>query len=115
MTQTKGNQDGHNKFGSSGSSLCLFGFLIEGRKLGLKPASHGAVRIKEIIEIEETVEIREIRLANISRSQGDKDHSDHSFYIRNTRDYQGWTDMYTLVVPSLSTKFIKNSHKKLPV
>ena len=28
---------------------------------------------------------------------------------------QGWTGMYTLVVPSLSMKFIKNSHKNLPV
>ena len=28
---------------------------------------------------------------------------------------QGWTGMYTLVVPSLSTKFIKNSHQNLPV
>ena len=30
-------------------------------------------------------------------------------------DCQGWTGMYTLVVPSLSTKFIKNSHQNLPV
>ena len=30
-------------------------------------------------------------------------------------EYQGWTGMYTLVVPSLSTKFIKNSHQNLPV
>ena len=29
--------------------------------------------------------------------------------------FQGWTGMYTLVVPSLSTKFIKNSHQNLPV
>ena len=28
---------------------------------------------------------------------------------------QGWTSMYTLVVPSLSMKFIKNSHKNLPI
>ena len=28
---------------------------------------------------------------------------------------QGWTGMYTLVVPSLSTKFIKSSHQNLPV
>ena len=28
---------------------------------------------------------------------------------------QGWTGMYILVVPSLSTKFIKNSHQNLPV
>ena len=28
---------------------------------------------------------------------------------------QGWTGTYTLIVPSLSTKFIKNSHKNLPV
>ena len=28
---------------------------------------------------------------------------------------QGWTGMYTLVVPSLSAKFIKNSHQNLPV
>ena len=28
---------------------------------------------------------------------------------------QEWTGMYTLVVPSLSTKFIKNSHQNLPV
>ena len=31
-------------------------------------------------------------------------------------DFQGWTGMmYTSVVPSLSTKFIKNSHQSLPV
>ena len=29
--------------------------------------------------------------------------------------YQGWTGMYTLVVPSSSTKFIKNSQQNLPV
>ena len=29
--------------------------------------------------------------------------------------FQGWTGMYTLVVPSLFTKFIKNSHQNLPV
>ena len=29
--------------------------------------------------------------------------------------FQGRTGMYTLVVPSLSTKFIKNSHQNLPV
>ena len=28
---------------------------------------------------------------------------------------QGWTGMYTLVIPSLSAKFIKNSQQKLPV
>ena len=28
---------------------------------------------------------------------------------------QGWTGMYILVVPFLSTKFIKNSHQNLPV
>ena len=28
---------------------------------------------------------------------------------------QGWIGMYTSVVPSLSTKFIKNSHQNLPV
>ena len=28
---------------------------------------------------------------------------------------QGWTDMDTLLVPSLSTNFIKNSHQNLPV
>ena len=28
---------------------------------------------------------------------------------------QGWTGMYTSVAPSLSTKFIKNSHQNLPV
>ena len=28
---------------------------------------------------------------------------------------QGWTGMYTLMVPSLSTKFIKNSHQNLSV
>ena len=29
--------------------------------------------------------------------------------------FQVWTGMYTLVFPSLSTKFIKNSHQSLPV
>ena len=28
---------------------------------------------------------------------------------------QGWTGMYTLVVPTLSAKFIKNSNQNLPV
>ena len=28
---------------------------------------------------------------------------------------QGWTGMYTLVAPSLSAKFIENSHQNLPV
>ena len=28
---------------------------------------------------------------------------------------QGWTGMYILVDPSLSTKFIKNSHQNFPV
>ena len=31
------------------------------------------------------------------------------------RDTQGWTDMYTLVVPSLSAELIKNSYQKLPI
>ena len=29
---------------------------------------------------------------------------------REAQGCQGWTSMYTLVVPSLSTKFIKKSH-----
>ena len=37
-----------------------------------------------------------------------------SLYINHGKE-QGWTGMYTLVVPSLSTKFIKNSHQNLPV
>ena len=32
-----------------------------------------------------------------------------------TQGPQGWTDMYTLMVLSLSTKFIENSHQNLPV
>ena len=28
---------------------------------------------------------------------------------------QGWTGMYTLVVPSLSAKLIKNNHQNLPI
>ena len=32
-----------------------------------------------------------------------------------SRGGQRWTGTYTLVVPSLSTKFIKNSHQNLPV
>ena len=28
---------------------------------------------------------------------------------------QGWTGMYTLVVPPLSAKLIKNSHQNLPI
>ena len=35
--------------------------------------------------------------------------------IRNKLGIQGWTGTYTLVVPSLSTKFIKKSHQNLPV
>ena len=35
--------------------------------------------------------------------------------ILNQLRFQGWTGMYTLVVPSLSTTFIKNSHQNLPV
>ena len=31
------------------------------------------------------------------------------------QNLQGWTGMYTLVVPSLSMKFIKNSHQNLPI
>ena len=30
-------------------------------------------------------------------------------------DMQGWTGMYTLAVPSLSAKLIKNSHQNLPI
>ena len=35
--------------------------------------------------------------------------------LNDSVENQGWRGMYTLVVPSLSTKFIKNSHKNLPV
>ena len=40
---------------------------------------------------------------------------DDIFFIWDNDKIQGWTGMYTLVVPSLSTKFIKDSHQNLPV
>ena len=41
----------------------------------------------------------------------------HLFCIFHLGDWnsQGWTGLYTLVVPSLSRKFIKNSHQNWPV
>ena len=32
-----------------------------------------------------------------------------------SRDFQEWTGVYTLVVPSLSQKFIKNGQQNFPI
>ena len=43
------------------------------------------------------------------------DRNDHCPGLLIIKMSQGWTGMYTLVVPSLSTKFIKNNHQNLSV
>ena len=59
-------------------------------------------------EVEEATHGQE---KNLNNEEAEK----RSDVANDSQTRQGSTGMYTLVVPSLSTKFIKNSHQNLPV
>ena len=56
--------------------------------------------------------LRQVYVQNFPRNRDSETLNRRSrIYLRYLgHDRQGWTGMYTLMVPSLSTKFIKNSH-----